>query len=66
MQDMMATCRDMVCVDNDVDITPVDDSPNLYVHFKFQEGLFEGTKAALSNIIISDSFKKLHYKGAIE
>ena len=26
MQDMMATCRDMACVDNDVDIMPVDDS----------------------------------------
>ena len=26
MQDMMSTCRDMACVDNDVDITPVDDS----------------------------------------
>ena len=30
MQDMMAKCRDMVCVDNDVDITPVDDSPKDY------------------------------------
>ena len=24
MQDMMATCRDMACVDNDVNITLVD------------------------------------------
>ena len=34
MQDMMATCQDMACVDNDVDITPVDDSPNVSTFLK--------------------------------